>query len=101
VAVMVNVIEDPSSTVVVDSDIDTVGTTSLTLTDALVATTGPEVEPVLIVSANDSVPSVAKSFAIVLVTVATPVVAPVPTIVNDPVRELSEKSDDPILEAVL
>ena len=41
---------------------------------------------------NDSLDSVKKSVAIDLVNVATPVVEPVLTILNDPVREPSEKS---------
>ena len=83
----------PSSTVVGDGVTETVGTVSVILTVELVVTAVPVTDPVLTIKLNVSVPSVVdQSPATVLVIVATPVVDPVPTILKEPVKELSTKS---------
>ena len=83
----------PSSTVVGDGVTETVGTTSITSIISLVVTAVPDTDPVLTISLNVSVPSVVdQSPATALVIVATPVVVPVPTILKEPVKELSAKS---------
>ena len=101
VVVTVKVTVDPSLTDVTDGVTEYVGTTSATVIVELVATTVPLVELVLTTNVKDSFPSVRISFAMVLVTVAIPVVAPVPTILKDPVSELLEKSAASILPPVL
>ena len=101
VVVTLNVTDSPSLIDVADWVMVKVGITSITSTDWLVATIGPDVEPVLTINVNVSVPSVRKSFTSVLVIVAIPVVAPVPTILNEPVRDPSEKSSADTVPLVL
>ena len=92
VVVTVNTTDEPSLAESVDGVSVKVGTTLLTVIVELVATTVPEVDWVLTTKLNVSEDSKDKSFNKLLVTVAIPVVAPVPTIRKEPVRDPSEKS---------
>lgn len=90
---MVKDIELPSLTEVVDGVIKQIWDKLLTVTVELVATTVPEVDPVLIDRLKVSADPLSKSYASVLTIVAIPVVAPVLTILNVPVRDASVKSE--------
>lgn len=92
---MVKLTLSPSSIVVVDTPTSNVGigaSFTVMVLDVATIVAVVDADPVLIWRLNVSDPSISRSFDKILVIVAIPVAAPVLTMLNEPVRELSEKS---------